>query len=129
MQKFIVNEKDYFLPLNRNYRSWGQIIHESENVLIISVDFDQMSGVVSVFKEDAVSIVKFFKGKKSVVQFKDYHFKDKIFIREFINGEKFYIKNSRGDLILKTKPIKVKYLQKLIPPFGGGADNKKGGVP
>uniref|UniRef100_A0A896YUJ2 DNA polymerase n=1 Tax=Coniophora puteana TaxID=80637 RepID=A0A896YUJ2_9AGAM len=114
LQKFTVNERDYLLPLNRNYRSWGESIFESEELLIISVVFDNLSGVITVKKEDIVSKVKFMKGKTSLIEFTDSHFKDKVFLREFPTGEKFYIKNSKGDLILQVKPVKTDFLEKIL---------------
>ena len=112
MQKFSVNEGDYLLPLNRNYRSWGKAIFESENVLIIQVEIEDMLGTVSVTKEDSSSRVKFYKGKQTI-EFVDSPYKDKIFVRKFMSGEQFYIKNSKGELVLKSKPIKTEFLKKL----------------
>uniref|UniRef100_A0A896YUU9 DNA polymerase n=1 Tax=Coniophora puteana TaxID=80637 RepID=A0A896YUU9_9AGAM len=110
VDKFNVNEKNYYLPLNRDYLSWGTALADTEEISLIQVDFRNKFGNIIVDKN--TNEVQ-FKSKESSISFTDYDYTSDIFVREFESGTKFYLK--AGKIVLKVKPTKTKYLESLLP--------------
>jgi hypothetical protein len=83
------------IPLNRNYDSW----------------FNILTGQFYIEKEKNKTIFKYYLDNKLSLEFKDYNYNHKYFIREFDN-QKYYININNQSIDLITKEIETKFLKK-----------------
>ena len=109
LEKFNVNETNYYLPLNRNYLGWGTVLTDSDLLTIIQVEFNELFGLIQI---DKVTGKIVFKAKSINITFTDSDFNDSIFKRTFETGEVFYIIEN-DSIRLSLKPIKTEFITKL----------------
>nr|QWL17552.1 DNA polymerase [Chroogomphus rutilus] len=84
------------IPLNRNYESWV-------NILEGQYFFKDINNKI---------IFKYFLKGKLLLDFMDYDYNNKYFIREFDN-QKYYIHKDNQSIDLITKEMETKYLNKV----------------
>ena len=91
--------------------SWGNIILNLDNLIIISVtDF-----IYKIYLEDKNLNnykIEVTKGKDLILTFYDKIFKDNIFTRTLDNNT-YYINSKSSKILLTTSSIKTKYLKKI----------------
>lgn len=114
VHNFSVNEAHYYLPLDRDYSSWGKTLNDSDSKLIVQVEFKGIFGIIEVDKY-AKNISNSYQG--TTINFSDNKFKRNLFIREFEKGTKFYIDENAAKMVLKIKPIETKFLEPIEPSF------------
>ena len=108
LEKFGNSTISFFLPLNRDYRSWGTLLAQSKEFLIISSK-EHIYKISKIVNGHEIDI---FKGKNKIFTFKDKDFHGDIFIRLFL-GQKYYIHTLLNKIILRTKEHKTNFLKPL----------------
>lgn len=97
---FELDKVQHYLPVNRNYLTWGIIMSEGPDVNIISGPSGE---VYRIFKDK----VEIYKGMQLVDTFVDSDFNEEIWMRK-IGNHTFYIKDNKIVLTVSQKKTKFK---------------------
>lgn len=107
LEKFTNSTISLFLPLNRDYLTWGEIIVLHLN-LYSNGDLLYKINIIN----SNLSKIIVYKGKNIIFIFNDVSYNNNIFIRSY-NNQKYYINFLESKIVLSTKQLKTKYLSKL----------------
>nr|YP_010561574.1 hypothetical protein OSR58_mgp16 [Ganoderma flexipes]UYX56945.1 hypothetical protein [Ganoderma flexipes] len=109
LEKFGNSTITFYLPINRDYQSWGKtLVNLNENLIVMS---DKNLFRISNSK-DGSSTIEIYKGKMKLHTVIDSYFSENIFIRSLDNID-YYIDTIKNEIVLKTKKLNTKYLTKI----------------
>ena len=108
LQEFSNSTTTYFLPLNNNYSTWGNVLFSNDSIKIIHYHNNNIIKIHTL--DDKTFNGKIYNGKFMIFEFIDQVINDNKFIRS-VNNSSYHILNNKIELTTRTN--KTKFLKTL----------------